>query len=54
MSGQLHARASFTPGERAPGSHWTGSWMGPRAGLGAVVKRKNIYARFEAFTVMEI
>jgi hypothetical protein len=21
----------FTPGERAPGTHWTGGWVGPRA-----------------------
>jgi hypothetical protein len=26
--------------ERAPGSHWIGSWVGPRAGLDVVVKRK--------------
>jgi hypothetical protein len=36
---------SFTPGrfaprERAPGTHWIGGWVGPRAGLDAVVKRK--------------
>jgi hypothetical protein len=30
----------FTPRERAPGTNWIGSWMGPRAGLEAVVKRK--------------
>jgi hypothetical protein len=24
----------FTPGERIPGTHWTGGWVGPRAGLG--------------------
>jgi hypothetical protein len=23
----------FTPGERAPGTHWTGGWIGPRTGL---------------------
>jgi hypothetical protein len=23
----------FTPGEIAPGTHWTGGWVGPRAGL---------------------
>jgi hypothetical protein len=22
----------FTPGERAPGIHWIGGWVGPRAG----------------------
>jgi hypothetical protein len=23
----------FTPGERAPGTHWIGGWVGLRAGL---------------------
>jgi hypothetical protein len=31
---------SFTPRERVPDIHWTGSWMGPRTGLEAVLKRK--------------
>jgi hypothetical protein len=31
---------SFTPREREPGTHWIGGWVGPRAGLDAVVKRK--------------
>jgi hypothetical protein len=30
----------FTPRERVRGSHWIGGWMGPRAVLDAVVKRK--------------
>jgi hypothetical protein len=30
----------FPPGERATGTHWKGGWVGPRAGLDAVVKRK--------------
>jgi hypothetical protein len=30
----------FTPRERAPGTHWIGGWVGPRAVLNAVVKRK--------------
>jgi hypothetical protein len=30
----------FTPEERAPGTHWIGSWVGPRAGLDDVEKRK--------------
>jgi hypothetical protein len=29
----------FTPGERAPGTHWIGGWVDPRAGLD-VKKRK--------------
>jgi hypothetical protein len=30
----------FTPRERASGTHWIGGWVGPRAVLEAVVKRK--------------
>jgi hypothetical protein len=30
----------FTPRERALGTHWIGGWVGPRAVLDAVVKRK--------------
>jgi hypothetical protein len=30
----------FTPGERAPGTHYIGGWVGPRAGLENVEKRK--------------
>jgi hypothetical protein len=26
----------FTPGERAPGTHWIGGWVGPGAGLDAI------------------
>jgi hypothetical protein len=26
-------RPLFTPGERTPGTHWRGGWVGPRAGL---------------------
>jgi hypothetical protein len=30
----------FTPKERASGTHWIGGWVGPRAVLDAVVRRK--------------
>jgi hypothetical protein len=30
----------FTPGKRAPGSHWVKGWVSPRAGLDDVEKRK--------------
>jgi hypothetical protein len=30
----------FAPRERAPGNRWIGGWVGPIAGLDAVVKRK--------------
>jgi hypothetical protein len=35
----------FTPGERAPGTHWTGGWVGLRARLDAVEKRKIFLCR---------
>jgi hypothetical protein len=31
---------SFTPGERAPGTHWIGGWVDPRARVDDVEKRK--------------
>jgi hypothetical protein len=30
----------FTPGERVPGTHCTGGWVGPRGGLDAVERKK--------------
>jgi hypothetical protein len=30
----------FPPGETAPGTNWTGVWVGPRAGLDNVENRK--------------
>jgi hypothetical protein len=39
MSGQLHALPLY-PRERAPGTHWIGGWVDPRAGLGDLEKRK--------------
>jgi hypothetical protein len=33
-------RPRFTPGERTPGTHWIGGWVGPRARLEAGVRRK--------------
>jgi hypothetical protein len=39
-SSQLHAPATLPPSKKAPGTHWTGGWVGPTAGLGTVVKRK--------------
>jgi hypothetical protein len=35
----------FTPGERAPGTHRIGGWVGPRVGLDAVEKRKVLHCR---------
>jgi hypothetical protein len=30
----------ITPGKRAPGAHWSEGWVGPRAGLADMEKRK--------------
>jgi hypothetical protein len=30
----------FTAGERTPGTHWIGGWVGPRAGLHNMEKGK--------------
>jgi hypothetical protein len=35
----------FTLMERAPGTHWIGGWVGPNAGLDAVVKNFPALAR---------
>jgi hypothetical protein len=40
VSGQLHSPAALPPGEKAPGTHWIGGCVNPRAGLDDVGKRK--------------
>jgi hypothetical protein len=35
----------FTPRKRVPGTHWTGGWVGPRAVLDAVMKKKILSPR---------
>jgi hypothetical protein len=32
---------SFTPGERAPDTHWIGGWLGPRIWPGRCGGKKN-------------
>jgi hypothetical protein len=36
----ITTRPRYTPGERTPGTHCTGGWVGPRAGLDAETRRK--------------
>jgi hypothetical protein len=42
VGGELSASrpGRFTAGERSPGTHWRGGWVGPRAGMDDVEKRK--------------
>jgi hypothetical protein len=40
VSGQRHDTAALYPRGKSPGTHWTGGWVGPRAGLDAGAKRK--------------
>jgi hypothetical protein len=48
VSGQLLAPADLLPRERAIGSHLTGGWVGSRAVLDAVVKRRILSPRRES------
>jgi hypothetical protein len=48
VSDQLHAPAALPRRERAPSTHWIGGWVGPRAVLDAVVKRKIPSSRRES------
>jgi hypothetical protein len=45
VSGQLHTPAALNPGEGVPGTHRIGTWVGPRASLDAVEKRKFLHCR---------
>jgi hypothetical protein len=40
VNGQLHALATLTSGKDLADTHWIKSWIGPRANLDVMVKRK--------------
>jgi hypothetical protein len=40
VAGQSHAPAVLCPGERTPGTHCTGGWVGPRACLDSETRGK--------------
>jgi hypothetical protein len=40
VSGRLQAPTPLPSEKTATGTHWIGDWLGPRAGLDAVEKRK--------------
>jgi hypothetical protein len=42
VSGQHHAPAALYPRGKSPGTHCTGGWVGPRAGLDTEVRGKII------------
>jgi hypothetical protein len=39
----IRPRPPFTPGQRAPGTHCTGGWAGPRAVLDADTRRRILF-----------
>jgi hypothetical protein len=41
VSGQSHAPVALYLREKDPGTHWIGSWVGLRAGLDIVARRKS-------------
>jgi hypothetical protein len=41
LDGQRHAPPRFILGKGPPGTHWTGGWQGPRAGLDTEVRGEN-------------
>jgi hypothetical protein len=40
VSGQVHAPAALPPGKKPHVTYWIGGWVGPRASLDDVEKRK--------------
>jgi hypothetical protein len=42
-------RPRFSPGERTPGTHWTGGWVGPRAGLGTEARGKILNTKLHEY-----
>jgi hypothetical protein len=42
VSGQRHAPFTLYPGVTTPGTHCTGGWVGPRAGLDTEARGKII------------
>jgi hypothetical protein len=45
VSGQHYAPAAFNPPGKDSGTHWTGGWVGPRAGLDAEATGKILCPR---------
>jgi hypothetical protein len=43
VSWQCHAPTALCPWERTPGTHWTGGWVDPRAGLDTEARGKILF-----------
>jgi hypothetical protein len=47
VSCRVHNSVALTPEKEPPGTQYTGGWVGPRAGLDVVVKRRNPFPCYE-------
>jgi hypothetical protein len=54
VSGQHHAPAALYLRGKDPGTHWTGGWVGPRAGLDAEAGRKILSSVGDRTPVVQI
>jgi hypothetical protein len=45
VTSQRHAPAALYPRGKDPGTHWTGGWVDPRAGLDTEVRGKILSPR---------
>jgi hypothetical protein len=53
LSGQRDAPAVLSPRERIPGTHWTGGWVGLRAGMDTEARGKGILQIYIKFLTEE-
>jgi hypothetical protein len=52
VSGQRHSPAVLYPRVRTPGTHCTGGWVGPRAGLDTEARGKILYLLIRCVSVV--
>ena len=53
MDGELHAPAALPPGKR-PGTHCTGDWVGPKAGMDGCEKSRPPMLGFDPLPVQPV
>jgi hypothetical protein len=55
MSGQLHGPCCFTPKEKVPSTHYKLEWVGTRAGLDGVEKKKSLAsAKYQTYCTYKL